>query len=148
VLSLESFKKAESLLNKNGMIIVNFFGFLDGDYGTAARAIYKTLSAAGLYTRILPTTGLDEDRNLLFVASAQPQDFKMLRTPLYLYGKPVDIDTLFVERKTKGLTDATVLTDDKPILDVIVRKTTDNFRRWFDNEYIDRFRENGVPIFK
>lgn len=148
VLSLESFKKARSLLNENGMIIVNFYGFLSGDIGKAGRSIYKTLCEAGLKTRILPTTGTEEERNLLLIASAENQDFSTLRTPLYLYGKKADMDTMFVERKIPDLNDAVIFTDDKPVLDLMVLNATNNFRGWFDQHYVNLFWNNGVPLFE
>jgi len=148
VLSLESFKRAKSLLNENGMIVVNFFGFLNGDIGEAGRSIYKTLCAAGLHARILPTPGPEEERNLLFIAGNENEDFSKLRTPLYLYGKLVDVDTMFVEHKTPGLNDAVILTDDKPILDLVVLSATDNFRGYYDRSDVKLFWDNGVPLFK
>ena len=65
VFTLESLIKAKSLLKENGLIVVNFNGFLEGKTGRAARSIYKTLLAAGLETRILPTPGAEGNRNHL-----------------------------------------------------------------------------------
>ncbi len=75
VFTLESLTKTKSLLKEDGLIIVNFNGFLEGKTGRAARSIYKTLLAAGLETRILPTPGAEASRNILFVASRKKQDF-------------------------------------------------------------------------
>ena len=57
VFSLESLIRAKSLLKKDGLLVVNYNGFLEGNPGRAARSIYKTLVAAGLEVRILPTPG-------------------------------------------------------------------------------------------
>ena len=97
VFTLESLTKAKSLLKENGLIVVNFNGFLEGKTGRAARSIYKTLLAAGLETRILPTPGAEGNRNLLFVASRKRQDFSNVRSPLMLNGKQADIETLFLD---------------------------------------------------
>jgi len=148
VLSVESFKKAATLLNKNGVIIVNFYGFLTGDLGKTARSVYKTLCASGLKTRILPTVGPEDERNLLFVAGNEPKDYSATRFPLTLFGKLVDMDTLFVENKTLGLSDAIVFTDDKPMLDLSVIQVANNCRVAYDSNYVQMFLKNGVPLFE
>ena len=79
VFSLESLTRAKSLLKKDGLIVVNYNGFLEGNPGRAARSIYKTLLAAGLEVRILPTPGAEATRSVVFVASRHKQDFHRLR---------------------------------------------------------------------
>ena len=102
VLSIECFKKAKSLLNKNGLIIINFNGFLSGDIGKPGRSVYATLQAAGLYTKIFPTPGKESERNSLFIASIESQEFHQVRSPLLHSGKPVDLDSLFLDTNTMG----------------------------------------------
>ena len=148
VYSVECYKKAKSLLNKNGLIIVNFFGFINGDIGKAGRSIYKTLRAAGLETKILPTTGKEDERNLLYVASAEPQNFTHIKYPLELFKKQVDIDTLFLDTKNSDINNAVIFTDDKPILDRLSIEVTNIFRKSYDQTYTKSFAENGVPLFK
>ena len=75
VFSLESLTRAKSLLKKDGLIVVNYNGFLEGNPGRAARSIYKTLLAAGLEVRILPTPGAEATRSVVFVASRQQTGF-------------------------------------------------------------------------
>ncbi len=112
VFTLESLGKAKSLLKKDGLLIVNFNGFLEGKTGLPARSIYKTLLAAGLEARILPTFRAEANRNILFVASRHEQDFHTVRSPLLLKGTQVDIETLFLDPKELDLSNAMVLTDD------------------------------------
>jgi spermidine synthase len=109
VFTIESLAKTKSLLKDGGLIVVNFNGFLEGKAGQAARSIYKTLLAAGLETKILPTPGAEADRNILFVASMQKQDFQTVRSPLLLNGKEADIETLFLDARELDLTEAVVL---------------------------------------
>lgn len=147
VLSLECFKKAKSLLNKNGIIIVNFNGFLSGDAGKPGRSVYATLRAAGLYTKIFPTPGKEDERNSLFVASAGPQDFHQLRSPLFHSGKPVEIDSLFLDPGTLNLKDVTVFTDDRSGLDRLNIKANHIWRKAYNSTYTRFFLENGIPLF-
>jgi spermidine synthase len=147
IFTIESLAKTKSLLKENGLIIVNFTGFLDGKAGKAARSIYKTLRAAGLQTRILPTPGPEESRTILFVASRNKQDFRSLRAPLSLNGKPVDVETLFYDPRKLDLNDAVVFTDDKPILELLNIPVGNAWRKGY-TEMTKTFYKEGVPLFR
>jgi spermidine synthase len=144
VFTLESLAKTKSLLKENGLIVVNFNGFLEGKIGTPARSIYKTLLAAGLEARMLPT---EANRNLLFVASKNKQDFHTVRSPLLLNGKQVDIETLFLDPWKADLNDAVVLTDDKPILELLNIRAGNAWRKAYI-EMTKTFYKEGVPLFR
>ena len=144
VFTLESLTKTKCLLKENGLIIVNFNGFWSGKMGQPARSIYKTLLASGLETRILPTPGAEANRNLLFVASTKKQEFTSLRLPLEQYGKQVNIETLFQE---PAKVDAVVLTDDKPILELLNIRAGNAWRKGYV-EITKIFYKEGVPLFR
>jgi spermidine synthase len=147
VFSIESLTKTKSLLKEDGLIIVNFNGFWSGKMGQAARSIYKTLLASGLETRILPTPGAEAGRNLLFMASTKKQDFTTVRSPLEQYGKQVNIETLFLDPRTVDLNDAVVLTDDKPILELLNIRAGNTWRKGYV-EMTKRFYKEGIPLFR
>ena len=148
VLNLECFVKAKSLLNKNGLIIINFNGFLTGEIGKSGRYVYSTLLAAGLDTKILPTPGNEEDRNTIFIASVEPQDFHQLRFPLYYQGKLVNLDSIFVNSNALNLKDVSVFTDDKSNLDRLNIEANNNWRKYYNETFTKSFLDNGVPLFK
>jgi spermidine synthase len=145
--TLESLTKTKSLLKKDGLIVVNFNGFWSGKMGQAARSIYKTLLASSLETRILPTPGAEANRNLLFVASTKKQDFRTIRSPLEQYGKEVNIETLFQNPGKADLKDAVVLTDDKPILELLNIRAGNTWRKGYV-EMTKRFYKEGIPLFR
>jgi spermidine synthase len=147
VFTLESLTKTKSLLKEDGLIIVNFNGFWEGKTGQAARSIYKTLLAASLETRIFPTPGAEANRNILFVASVKPQDFHTVRVPLLQHGKDVDIETIFHDPQKVDLNDAVVLTDDKPILELLNIPAGNVWRKGYV-EMTKRFYKEGVPLFR
>jgi spermidine synthase len=147
VFTIESLTKTKSLLKEDGLIIVNFNGFWSGKTGQAARSIYKTLLAAGLETRILPTPGDEAGRNILFVASRKKQDFHTLRSPLLQHGKKMDIETLFQDPQKVDATDAVVLTDDKPILELLNIRAGNTWRKGYV-EMTKRFYKEGIPLFR
>jgi spermidine synthase len=145
VFTLDSLRKANSLLTDDGLIVVNFNGYLEGKIGMPARSIYKTLLAAGLEARVLPTRGPEANRNLLFVASMKKQDFHTVRSPLSLNGKEADIETLF--HGQVDLNDAVVLTDDKPILELLNIRAGNAWRKGY-TEMTKTFYKEGVPLFR
>jgi spermidine synthase len=147
VFTLESLTKAKSLLKEDGVIIVNFNGFWEGKTGQAAKSIYKTLLASGLEARILPTAGAEANRNLLFVASTKKEDFRTVRSPLEQYGKQVNIETLFEDPGKADLKDAVVLTDDKPILELLNIRAGNTWRKGYV-EMTKRFYKEGIPLFR
>lgn len=147
VFTLESLEKTKSLLKEDGLIVVNFTGFLEGKIGQGARSIYKTLIAAGLDARVLPTPGTEESRTILFVASKRKHDFHSVRLPLLLNGRPVDIETLFLDPRQVDLNSAGVLTDDKPILELLNIKAGNAWRKAY-TEMTKSFYKEGIPLFR
>jgi hypothetical protein len=95
------------MLTPEGVLVVNFYGFLEGKKGRAARSIYKTLLEQQFDVRLYATEGEEKNRNLLFMCgkvelkASQPITHKL-------------IDELDI-----NFDDALVLTDDKPILEHI-----------------------------
>ena len=148
LLTLECFQRAKSLLSKEGIIIVNFNGFLSAEIGKPGRSVYTTLQAAGLETRILPTPGAEQDRNTLFIATSEKQEFHQGRYPLLRLGKPVDLDSLFLDPKTLNLKNSVVFTDDKPDLDRMNMAANSIWRKSYNGTYSKFFLERGVPLFK
>jgi hypothetical protein len=105
------------------------------------------LQAAGLKVKLLPTPGSENDRNSLFIASAEPQDFTNLRSPLLFKGKPVAVDSLFLDRNKSDLQNAVVFSDDKTSLDRLNFKAAEIWRKAYNGTITKFFMENGVPLF-
>ncbi len=149
VLSLECFKKAKSLLNQNGVLIVNFNGFLIGETGRAGRSLYKTLLKSGFQVRVLPTPGREDDRNCLFVATEQSQTFSSnLRLPLLHEGKVVNIEDYFLDQSKIELKDAIIFIDDKSELDKLNMQANYIWRKGYNKSYANFFVNHGIPLFK
>jgi spermidine synthase len=148
VLSVDAFKKAKSLLSENGIIIVNLNGYLSGKIGKPGRSVYSTLKATGLETKILPTPGNESERNSLFIASKKTLSFNNLRTPLTYHGKEVRLDSLFLDPATLNLYDAIVLTDDKPLLELINITASNKWRNDYTTSYTSLFSKSGIPLFE
>lgn len=70
VLTLQSLKKVRQMLNPNGLVLVNSFGYWKGKRGRGMRSICQTFRQAGFSTLVFPTGKKEDLRNLVFVASA------------------------------------------------------------------------------
>jgi len=147
VMSLECFNTAKSLLKENGVIIVNFNGFLSDEIGLPGRSVYATLQAAGLDTKILTTPGAEKDRNSLFVASAKPRKYQQPRSPLLHRGDQVNIDSLFLDTNSINMEAAFIFTDDQPRLDRLNLEASNIWRRSYNDSYTRFFLDKGVPLF-
>ena len=84
---------------------------------------------------------------MLFVASRKKQDFHTLRLPLLQHGKEVDIEALFENPQKVDLTDAVVLTDNKPILELLNIRAGNAWRKGYV-EMTKRFYKEGIPLFR
>ncbi|HOW30266.1 MAG TPA: fused MFS/spermidine synthase, partial [Bacteroidales bacterium] len=148
VLSRECYEKAATLLQPNGMIAINFFGFIDGDAGFAARSVYKTLTAAGFYVKILPTPGTEAYRNILFIASAKPQDIEELNSLKVTADTIPNENSGFIHLNQRNLHDANVYTDDKSNLESAVLEAGYAWRKGYNEYYTKFFTKSGIPLFR
>jgi spermidine synthase len=120
LLTLENFHEVKRALADDGLVIINFPGFLTGRAGLASRSILRTLTEAGFDAQVLPTPGPEDDRTLILVASPKPLDFSKLtperQNSCCRGGVPTRLP--FLSAHQIDFEDAHVLTDDKPILEL------------------------------
>jgi hypothetical protein len=107
LLTKEAFKEIRKTLNDKGILTINFYGFIKGNMGRAARSIYKTLIKQGFSIRLLATPGEEAARNLIFICKKGSFDDR------------VKIDDIWIKSSKIDLENAVVLDDDKPILEHI-----------------------------
>ncbi len=117
VLTQESFKRAKQLLKEDGVIVINFYGYISGEKGLAARSIYKTLGSVGLNVEILPTPGIEKHRNLIFIAGENLPDFNDNSYELPNLPKLVDLNSELIDTDNIDFGSASILIDSKPELE-------------------------------
>jgi len=138
-LSKESFTKVKSSLNKNGFIMINFYGFLTGENGKAARSIIKTVKECGYQTYVLPTPGEEHERNLIIIGSNSDLDFsKIDEKALGIEG--FNIAEKIINYNDKMIEDAVVLVDSKPELEKLYLNLSLNWR----NDITKYFTKNLI----
>ncbi len=120
VITKESLVKLKSMLDTNGIVLINTHGYLKDKKGLGTQCLLATLKKAGFDTKIC-TFSEDEDyRNLLIIASQKPMDVT-LHNELY----PIMYTDL-----------ETINTDNKPILESLNASANQSWRSNYLRNYI------------
>jgi len=151
ILTLESLDVIKKRLDANGTLVINFHGFLEGDEGRGARAVYKTLITEGYNTRFMLTRGKPGARNTLFVATMNqdPQFFRRKtyrQTPCSLSWRVNNPPVLIKMRESMYKNDV-VLQDEYPVLDRLNKAAYANWRQYTIEHHLLELNEQGLPFF-
>lgn len=118
VLTLESMQETEEILGEGGLILINFYGYLEGDLGLVTRSVAKTAGAAGFEVRIHATPGAPDNRNVILAAwpdgQPSPLDAPVAQPRFVLDDAPREMGDL-------DLSEGVVLTDKQPRMDIFAR---------------------------
>jgi spermidine synthase len=133
LMTADSFAEIRQILRTDGLVIINFPGFLTGDAGLAARSVVRTLMYSGFHTKLIATPGKEEERNLVFVASPLPLDYSRLsperQNSCCTEMMKVPIPLPLRDGTTVGLGDALIFTDEKPTLEIVQLKASEIWRK-------------------
>lgn len=122
LMTQEAFSEIREHLNPDGILVVNFYGFINGSKGRAARSLFKTLLEEKFDVNLIATPGAEETRNLLFFCAKG----KLVGTKGLIH--------TFYPAQNIDFGDAVLLTDDKPILEHIYLEAALSWRRDY-NKY-------------
>jgi spermidine synthase len=147
-LSLEAFQTVKELLNPGALVVINFNGFVNGEEGRAGRSLLKTLENAGFFISIIPTPEEEKYRNCLYVASLHRHNLSGSTIDLNLNGAFVKLETLKLDLQQLDMSDAIVLTDNKPLLEQFNQKASKSWRNDYYYNYTQKLEERGVKLFK
>jgi predicted membrane-bound spermidine synthase len=126
LMTQEAFTNIEKNLSENGILVVNFYGFITGDKGKAARSVYKTLVESNFKVKLIGTSEIEAKRNLLFICSKEELRPK------------TDIIHPIIDESSIDLDDAFILTDDKPLLDHLYAEAAMAWRKEY-NEFNTKY---------
>jgi predicted membrane-bound spermidine synthase len=122
LLTIENLAEVRNILKPDGIVLINFTGFLTGEPGKSARSVLRTLRHAGFHTKLIATPGKEEDRNLIFAASLVPMDYSQLsperQNACCREEMKVPIPPPFIDEKMIDLQDALIFTDDRPSMEL------------------------------
>lgn len=147
MLTLETFKDLQRLLNPGGFILLNYSGFITGSAGLGARSIYRTLLEAGYRVELLPTGAQEDTRNNLFIVTRGDVDFAHPRAPIVIGGRPRPLSDFFMDPAQIDVEDALVLRDNKPILEKLNIEAASIWRKSYYRHFTKPFLDMGIPLF-
>lgn len=139
LLTLEGFEDAKRILTPDGMIMANFYGFIKGNRGMAARSVYKTLKVSGFETEILATPGSEFSRNLIFLASFKEKDFTSASYQEPNFDKIDNLYDFFIEPRTLNLEQAKILSDQRPQLSRMYASAANQWKKSYNEYYRKHF---------
>lgn len=139
LLTEEGFAGTRHILNPNGMVMANFYGYTSGEAGRAARSVYKTFLRSGFVTEILATPGEEANRNLIFLASETEQDFSSASYTEPGFKKIDDLYQHFLNPNLIDTSDVEVLVDAKPRLAKLYAKAAMGWKKSYNDYYRRHF---------
>lgn len=120
LMTKEAFNEIKNKLTENGILIINFYGFISDSKGKAARSIYKTLLNENYSVQLIATSNEEATRNLIFICGKEQ---------LKAQSK---IEHILIDKSDIDFDDAVILTDDKPILEHIYLEAAIMWRRGYN----------------
>lgn len=157
VYTLECFKEIKGLLTKDGVIFLHYQNVLEGENAIAIKSLARTLDAAGFYTQVINTDKVNSEginqfwditSELMVFGSVNEinlNDFSFARRDRFgdPFGFPIS-KSVFINNYSydEGL----ILTDDKPIMDILHNNTLDATRGATLNDIIPIFIKENIEI--
>ncbi len=120
VITRESLIKLKTMLDTNGVVLINTHGYLTGEKGGGTQCMLATLKNAGFNIKICTFSENEDFRNLLLVATVRSLDVT-LNNELY----PIIYSNL-----------ETLNSDDKPSLEALNAYANQSFRKLYIDNYI------------
>lgn len=146
----ECFSKLKSMLLPHGMILMNFYGFLNGEKGRAARSVIKTFESCGFQITLLPTPEEEAERNLIICASINTPDWSGINysEPARLTITKENIQKFIYPKSSLDMSDAQILKDDKPQLEKMYRDAATAWRRTQIDLWLKNILQTEISLMK
>jgi spermidine synthase len=152
VFTVEGLNDLKKTLSKEALIIINFQGNIEeATYSKGPRSIYKTLVASGMHVNFGEQPDKESNMNdLIFIATEKKYDFKPLLENNRYYewftvGK-YSYENLISEKEVDA-SDAFVLIDDKPMLELLNAPIILRWRKTMMQNNAKKFVELGIPLY-
>ncbi|MFC2100301.1 fused MFS/spermidine synthase [Bacteroidota bacterium] len=149
LLTLESFNKIKSLLNPGGSVILEFFGFIEGDMGAGTRSVYKTMEGAGFKVDMIGTRHQKEERNFILIGTENGFDFDKLEYNDFTYSdqRITNLRDFIFDISPIDFKSSPILTDDNPLLEKLMMQPSLDWRKNLNEIFRNRLIEDNQPIF-
>ncbi len=150
LLTLESFEEVKGLLNPGGKFIIEFYGYLKGENGEAGRSVFATLQKAGLKPKVIATSFTDDsERNFIFACGLDSFPLENLdySGTKYTDKNISELHDYLIPASHFSRESYTVITDDNPVLDKMLKNPALAWRRELNTYFRDKLVAFGQPIF-
>lgn len=152
VLSKEAIQEMMALLQTNGVLFINFNGFVSGNEGLSTRSLYATIKNLGLNVEVFSSQEVGEaNRNLLFAVSASDvtPDWSKIRTNVAYAGINFSPDSQRLKESELTQGKSHIITDDLPILEIINRHAAKRWREdYLKNFTLTHKEQFGLPLVR
>jgi predicted membrane-bound spermidine synthase len=147
-LSKESFDDIKRILDPKGMLVINFNGFLTGKEGLAGRSLLKTLTESGFSLKLFSTNETnEEDRNMLYIAYLNEPEWEKASIHVNVEEGQFKIADHFTDVSKIDMSDAILITDDKPVMEYINRYAAARWRENYYKNFTLKFKDDyKVPL--
>jgi len=149
LLTLESFTRVKNLLNPDGVVILEFFGFIEGKMGAGTRAVYKTMEKAGFNVDMIGTRHQKEERNFILIGTENGFDFNNLQYTDFTYSdqRITNLNDFVFDISTVVFESTPILTDNNPLLEILMMLPSLDWRKNLNKEIRNYLIEFNQPIF-
>lgn len=150
LLTLETFEQVRGKLNPGGAFLIEFYGFLEGEDGQAARSVFYTLQAAGFVPEAIMTgeePGLNS--NFIFIATESGFDFDDLdySQKKYTDKSITDLRLQLMDPEKFYDSEPVILADNLPALDHMLMRPARTWRESMNEHFRDLLMQDGKPVF-
>ncbi len=148
--TIEAFNKLKTMLSPKGMVLMNFYGYIEGEKGKAARSVIKTFETAGYIVTTFAQPGHEAYRNLMICATHTTPNWNSV----YYTEKNLDtissknINNFIVNQSVIDLNDARILTDLEPKLSKMYVDLALERRRQQMTYFYSQIRRAGIDLIK
>jgi hypothetical protein len=121
VLTKQAFEKIKNMLNANGVLLINLYGFSSGIKAAPLFSIYNTLNYCGYNVKTIATKGEEDNRNILLFANCNSNNLSLKNSDNY---------SLLNIKTNKNIP---IITDNKNPLEVYFLKPASVWRNGWNN---------------
>jgi len=147
--TVESMNEFQQILEKDGLLIVNYLGYLRGEKGLATRSVLKTLNKSGFQTNLWKNDNKSLS-DILFVASMANLNFNQLsedRINDCCKGQGFTVNPLLkIDELNLDMDNSYILEDNKPLLENIALPVSEEARMTNINTFINKKIKVEIPI--
>jgi SAM-dependent methyltransferase len=157
VFSREAFARARERLTPDGILLINYHGFWNGEEGRGTRSVAATMVSEGFQFFMVGTGGKPVERNIILMGSRKRLPPPGVKVPIHDGGDMTGLTyrqnpccryhvVLEILSPTQD-PDGIILTDDRPILDHLNQAAYRAWREYAIEHYLLPLQADGLHFY-